>query len=211
MTFTSTQKRVLGFVAEFQAEHGRTPTGPEIADQFGYNAVRSVYQHLRLIEKKGYLSVVQPGSRKPLQIHLTDKARRLLQMAWPQSGRIPAGPVTEVGVDVDRSIEELRDLLPMVRAGDFFLTVEGDSMANAGLKAGMTLLVRPRHRVQPGTICAVWVDGDGGTLKRVFPEGDMVRLVPKNENYEPAEYPPDRIQVQGALVASIDIRTFGRH
>jgi SOS-response transcriptional repressor LexA len=60
--------------------------------------------------------------------------------------------------------------------------------------------------VRQGDICAVWVEGSGGTLKRVFREGATVRLVPENDAYEEAKHPADQVRVQGRLMAAV--RTF---
>ncbi|MEX0601028.1 MAG: transcriptional repressor LexA [Rhodothermales bacterium] len=200
---TKTQRRIFDFLVAFQETYGRTPTGPEIADEFGYDDHSTAYQHLRAIARKGYLDVVQVGRRRPLRVTLTEKAECLLMRGWPLLGSIPAGPVSSVlGEDAER-MEGVEDLFPMIRKGDYFLKVEGDSMVDAGLEEGMTVLMRPVTDVRPGTICAVWVDGEGGTLKRVYPEGDEIRLVPENDTYEEAAYAADRVRVQGMLLAAL--------
>lgn len=205
---TAVQKSVLSFVIEFQKTVGRAPNGPEIADHFGYRAIQTAYQHLRHIAKKGYLRIEQPGTRKPLRITITDKAHRRMGEGWPVFGRIPAGPVDERGSDAEERVESLRDFLPMIRPDDFFLTVEGDSMKDAGLTEGMRLLMRPTDRIQAGDICAVYIRGDGGTLKRVYDRGDAVELRPANEAYEARRYPHDRVEIQGVLIATVAIQAF---
>jgi len=209
---TDRQEEVLQFVLSFRKDRGRTPTGPEIARHFGYQDPSSAYQHLRLIEKKGYLEIIQPKKRGSLQIIPTDAAERAVQMDWPAFGAIPAGPVSEVAPDDAASVSAVEDLLPMIHPGDYFLTVSGDSMKEAGLTEGMTLLMRPTEApaddVTPGDICAVWVEGDGGTLKRVFFENGCVRLVPENEEYDERTYPVERVQIQGILVAALSILRF---
>jgi repressor LexA len=207
---TQIQQRIFDFLLSFQKEHGRTPSGPEITDEFGYRDHSTVYQHLRAIANKGYLDVVQAGRRKPLRIMLTEKAERMLGRGWPLFGSIPAGPVSAVlAEDVER-IEGIEDLFPMIRNGDYFLTVEGDSMIGAGLEPGMTLLMRPfsdGFSIKPGAICAVWVEGEGGTLKRVYPEGEMVRLLPENDRHPERSYPADQVRLQGSLVAAFWVKT----
>lgn len=207
---TAVQKRVLLFVIDFQKTYDRAPNGPEIADHFGYRATQTAYQHLRHIAKKGYLCIDQPGTRKPLRITLTEKAERRMGKGWPVFGRIPAGPVDERGSDAEARVESLRDFLPMIRPDDFFLTVEGDSMKDAGLTQGMRLLMRPTDRIQAGDICAVYIHGDGGTLKRVYERGDAVELCPANDAYESRRYPHDRVEIQGVLIAAIAIQAFHR-
>lgn len=206
---TSKQREILEFVVWYREEHGRPPSGPEIADRFGYSDPHTAYEHLRRIEKKGFLEVNQPSKRAVLNIKPTEKTRRLLLSGLPVLGAIPAGPVSEAGTEVQAStIESLGDLLPMMKRDDYLLDVDGNSMEDVGIEEGTTALMRPDEEPSPGDICAVWVDGEGGTLKRVFPQGETIRLVPENDEYEPAEVDADRVRIQGVLVATVDISTF---
>ena len=205
---TSIQRRIFDFLTSFQDANGRTPSGPEIAEEFGYEDPSTVYQHLRAIARKGYLDIEQTGRRRPLRIVLTKKAERLLGRGWPLFGSIPAGPVSTVLAEDVETLEGVEDFFPMIREGDYFLTVEGDSMQGAGLAEGMTVLIRPAADVKPGTICAVWVEGEGGTLKRVYPEGDLVRLVPENARYAAKTFPADQVRLQGCLVAALVVQLY---
>lgn len=207
---TGKQEEILDFIANFQDKAGRTPTGPEIADAFGYGHAATAYEHLRRIEKKGYLEIIQEGRRKPLRLILSDKAKALLQCEWAMYGRIPAGPLSRASDELAQSVTGVEDLLPMVRPDDYFLTVEGDSMVDAGITEGMLLLMRPTDQaaVKSGAICAVHIPGDGGTLKRVFVHDETVRLVAENDTYPDEEYPAERVHIQGVLVAALDIRQF---
>lgn len=202
---TGKQREILDFLVSFQRDYGRTPSGPELADAFDYSDHSTVYQHLRAIARKGYLEIVQSGRRSPLRITITEKSERLLRKGWPLFGTIPAGPVSTVLAEDVRMLEGIADLFPMLREDDYFLTVEGDSMIGAGLEEGMLLLMRPVTRIQPGAICAAWVEGEGGTLKRVYPEGDMIRLVPENERFPEKSYPADQVRIQGRLVAALTV------
>lgn len=208
---TSTQREVLEYLLRYREAHGRTPSGPEIADQFGYSQPKTAYEHLRRIEKKGYLRITQPSTRAPLNVRPTDRALRLLSPGLPLLGAIPAGPVTEVGEEAEEyRVTSLGDLFPMMKSGDYLLRVDGDSMNDAGIREGTIALMRPEVEPSDGDICAVWVDGEGGTLKRVFQEEETVRLVPENDDYAPTVVPAERVRIQGVLVATVDISTFRR-
>jgi SOS-response transcriptional repressor LexA len=54
------------------------------------------------------------------------------------------------------------------------------------------------------------VDGEGGTLKRVFYEGEMIRLLPANPRYEAKSYLADRVRIQGVLIAALAVQRFRR-
>ena len=200
---TSRQREILDFLISFQQDYGRTPTGPEIADAFDYSDHSTVYQHLRAIARKGYLEVVQSGRRSPLRITITPKTERLMKKGWPLFGTIPAGPLSTMLAEDVEMIEGVEDLFPMIREDDYFLTVEGDSMLGAGLEEGMMMLMRPASSIRRGAICAAWVEGEGGTLKRVYPDGGMLRLVPENDRYEEKRYPAEQVRIQGRLVAAL--------
>ena len=193
---TRKQQEVFEYLVSFQERNGRTPTGPEIAAHFGYSDPSPAYQHLQLIEKKGYLRIVRQGRKTPLRITLTSRGEQLIGQHWPMLGQIPAGPLDMALGEEEERVAKVEDLLPMIRPGDYFLRVEGDSMVNAGLEEGMTVLLRPGQSPRQGDICAVWVEGEGGTLKRVYGEKGRVRLVPENDRYEPMTYPADQVQVQ---------------
>lgn len=208
-SLTDTQREILEYLLQYQEENGRTPSGPEIADEFGYSQPRTAYEHLRLIEKKGYLDITQPSKRAALNIRPTEKAKQLFEPGFPVLGSIPAGPVSEVREDLKEDrVSSLTDLVPTMKEGDFFLRVDGDSMKEAGIPEGAMAQIRPEVEPSDGDICAVWVEGDGGTLKRVYQEGETVRLVPENEKYDPQEVFADRVQIQGVLIAMIDVSTF---
>lgn len=208
-SLTDKQREILEYLLQYQEENGRTPTGPEIADEFGYSQPSTAYEHLGLIEKKGYLDIRQPSERAALEIRPTEKAKKLFEPGYPILGSIPAGPVTEVGDDLaEGRVSSLTDLVPTMEEGDYFLRVDGDSMKDAGIPEGAMVQIRPEVEPSDGDICAVWVEGDGGTLKRVFQEGETVRLVPENENYEPREVSADRVQIQGVLIATVDVSIF---
>lgn len=206
---TPRQRQILAFLHAHLERHGRTPSGPEIARRFGFSQPATAYQHLRQIAAKGYLRLEQTGRNRLLRIALLEPARRLLEPAWPRLGTIPAGPLTPFADAPPEGFETVRtltDLLPELRPGDFFLDVDGDSMLEAGLEPGMTAVLRPGLPERPGAICAVWVDGEGGTLKRVYDHGATVELVPENPRYEARTYPAERVRIQGVLVTALAIR-----
>jgi repressor LexA len=208
---TSRQREILEYLVEFRDRMGRTPTGPEIATRFRFKDPSPAYQHLHLMEKKGYVELVRTGQGKPLGIRLTDMAQRLFSSSWALLGTIPAGPLSEVLADESVTrIDRLDDLIPDLQPGDFFLSVSGDSMIEAGLTPGQYVVIRPEITPKYGDICAVWVEGEGSTLKQVFLEDGLVRLQPANSAYRARTYPADIVRIQGVLVAALSIEKFRR-
>jgi len=127
-------------------------------------------------------------------------------MAYMNLGTISAGMPTEPFGDTGGWQLRIEDLVPEIADGDFFLTVEGDSMIGAGLEHGQYLVMRPNVPPQEGDVCAVWVEGYGSTLKKVYREGDVVRLVPANPDYDQIIVPAERVRIQGVLIAALAIR-----
>jgi repressor LexA len=205
---TVRQREVLDYIVSFQEDTGRAPTGPEIATHFGFKDHSSAYQHIKLLEKKGYVEFLQMGRGRPAGIRLGPAAEQMFEPTWPVLGAIPAGPLAEVLVEGNRKVRHLQDLIPDLQPGDYFLVVSGDSMIEAGLQSGSYVIVRPKLQPRQGDICAVWVDGEGGTLKTVFFENDMVKLCPANRAYQPKTYNADQVRIQGVLVASFAVQSF---
>lgn len=81
----------------------------------------------------------------------------------------------------------------------FFLIVKGDSMIEEGIREGMRVLVRKQRTCQHGKIGVVVVNGDEGTLKRVYYEDDNVILQAANRNIPPRVYPIDEVMIQGQV------------
>jgi len=199
------QRAVLRFIFEFAEQFGRCPTGPEIARQFELKSVTGGYQFLDALERKGYLDKGYIGERA-ISIRLTEQTRRLFAPSWPVIGEIPASPVSELFEEPISQIQDLVDLLPMIKEGDFFLIVRGDSMIGDGIQPGQLILVRPNVRPQPDDICAIFIQGRGGTLKRLIYQDDEIRLIASNPQYPDMIFPANEVVVQGVVVASIQIR-----
>jgi repressor LexA len=206
---TGRQKEILEYIASFQKRAGRTPTGPEIANHFRFSDPSSAYQHLRLMEKKNFVELVRAGRGRPIGIRLTELAERMFSPSWSVLGSIPAGPMADLS-ETTHYIHKLEDLIPDLQAGDFFLSVSGDSMIEAGLQPGQYVIIRPGAMPASGDICAVWVDGKGGTLKRIYFEDDLIHLIPANSAYRAEVYPVDVVRIQGVLVVALSIESFRR-
>lgn len=156
-SLTKTQRQILEYLLQYREENGRTPSGPGIANEFGYSQPRTAYEHLRRIEDKGYLDITQPSKRAPLNVRPTDKAEKLFEPGFPILGSIPAGPISEAGEELEEGrVSSLSDLVPTMRDGDYFLRVDGDSMEGAGIPEGAMVQIRPEIEPSDGDICAVW-------------------------------------------------------
>jgi repressor LexA len=116
----------------------------------------------------------------------------------PLYGRIAAGLPIEALRDSGASVE-----VPaaMLAGGDHYaLEVAGDSMIEAGILDGDTVIIRRSDTAENGAIVVALVDEQEVTLKRLRRRGNSVALEPANRNYETRIFGPDRVRVQGRLV-----------
>jgi repressor LexA len=117
----------------------------------------------------------------------------------PLYGRIAAGQAIEALRDDGVHIE-----VPMAMLGNgdhFALEVAGDSMVDAGILDGDTVIIRKGETAETGQIIVALIDETEVTLKRLRRRGNSIALEPANARYETRLLPPDRVKVQGRLVA----------
>lgn len=203
------QAELLGAIREAVQRTGTAPNGRELARRMGLGNVAAVYVHLRKLEAAGLLRLTSGGRGVPLQIEVTEtgyghgRAR-----PWPRFGTIPAGPITDAFAQADDFVATLPDLVPQMRPGDYLLVVEGYSMVGAGLHPGTTLVVRPGVEPTERDVCAVYVEGEGVTLKHVAREGGVVRLIPANPDFSETRVPAVAVRIQGVVVAAVAVQLY---
>jgi repressor LexA len=172
---TARQREVLTFFEDRQRQTGFVPTLQETAKHFGFRSPNAVRQHLRLIEKKGFVHRVPGRSRGLVVRHNSRSDADLVRV--PLLGRIPAGNPT-LAVEDTEAMLTLPTLL-FKKNGLFALRVHGSSMIGAGIFDGDIAVLDTTSDVKDGMIAAVLIEEET-TLKRFYrrPEG----LLLKSEN-----------------------------
>ncbi|MEK9671594.1 MAG: transcriptional repressor LexA [Rhodospirillaceae bacterium] len=119
-------------------------------------------------------------------------------MALPLFGRIAAGTPIEALRDHSNMI----NVPPSMLGGGehYALEVDGDSMIDAGIQDGDTVIIQRVETAENGTIVVALVDGSEVTLKRIRRKGDSIALEPANKDFKTRIFGPDQVQVQGRLV-----------
>lgn len=119
----------------------------------------------------------------------------------PLYGRIAAG----TPIEALRDTSTYADVPPsLITGGEHYaLEVDGDSMVDAGILDGDTVIIRRCDTAENGAIVVALVDGQEVTLKRLRKKGNTIALEPANKAYETRIFGPDRVQVQGRLVGLI--------
>jgi repressor LexA len=179
------QKMILDYITKEVMEKGYPPSVREIGEAVGLASSSTVHGHLARLEKKGY---IRRDPTKPRAIELLHIRREPEQntetVRVPLVGKVTAGePIT--------AVENIEDYYPLPRrlVGDdqtvFLLSVQGDSMINAGILDGDYVVVRQQPTAENGDIVVAMTPDGEATVKRFFREKDHVRLQPENDRLEP--------------------------
>jgi len=173
-TLTARQAEILELIRGYVAEEGCPPTRAEIADTLGFRSPNAAEDHLRALERKGYIELV-PGASRGIRLLEED-------YGLPVVGRVAAGePIL-----AEQNIEDYCQVEPdTFRPGaDFLLRVRGDSMRDIGILDGDLLAVHRTAHAENGQVVVARL-GDEVTVKRFRQRGAVVRLMPENPDYEP--------------------------
>lgn len=183
---TPRQRDVLDYLSARHEQSGLCPTYREIGRALGINSTNGVSDHIKALERKGYIERMG-GRGASRSIRLTDRVASSMSgdgtLGVPVVGRVAAGSLHAAVEDTQGTLRVDQTLLP--RSGDVFaLSVHGDSMIDDGIHDGDTLFVQRCTSLRKGEIGVVLVDGET-TVKRVYPERGGLRLQPSNPDMEP--------------------------
>ncbi len=197
---TARQKQVLENIHRFIADHGYPPTVREIASSQGFSSPRAAGDHLKALQKKGYIS----RNSFPRSIRLTPKAlgtsglsKKEGVLKVPLLGRIAAGLPMMAEQNIDTYLDLPPD--PKNRKVDFALRVSGDSMTGDHIKDGDIILVRAQDTAENGDIVVALMH-DQATVKRLHRTEGSIQLRPSNPSYEPIKVSGD-IKIQGKVLS----------
>lgn len=194
------QQAILSYIQKEVYAKGYPPSVREIGEAVGLASSSTVHGHLNRLEKKGYIrrDPTKPRAIEILDQNPTTKKRDTVMV--PLIGKVTAGePIT--------AIENIEDYFPLpnrIAGGDqttFLLSVQGDSMINAGIMDGDYVVVRQQHTADNGEIVVAMTDDGEATVKRFFNEGDHIRLQPENDRLEPLRLP--HVTILGKVVSLI--------
>jgi repressor LexA len=146
-------------------------------------------------------SVIQGGRSQSRPLAAAQPLGDGDSVTLPLYGRIAAGTPIEALRDQSSFVDVPQNLLG--RGEHYALEVDGDSMVEAGILDGDTVIIERSEQAENGAIVVALVDREEVTLKRLRRRGGAIALEPANKNYEPRVFPPDRIQVQGRLIGLI--------
>jgi repressor LexA len=205
MALTRRQKQVYDFISNFVDTHGYSPSFEEIAEGLGLSSLATVHKHITNLEQKELLRRDYNRSRsidllKPRglmkQSLAVAAAAAAESMSLPLLGRIAAGQPLEA-VENPESIS----LADFTRSKEVYvLQVKGESMQDEHILDGDYVLVEKANSARDGEIVVALVGGSDATLKRIYVEGNKVRLQPSNAAMQPIIVPAASVQVQGRVI-----------
>ena len=227
---TKKQHELLVFIEQRLNVNGVSPSYDEMKDALGLASKSGIHRLITGLEERGFIrrlphraraleilrhpedlaGEVKPASEGGFDAKVIHGDFKLTGSEQPETtetqdiplyGRIAAGTPIEAMRDPSNSI----GIPPsMLGTGDHYaLEVDGDSMIEAGIHDGDTVLIRHTERAENGTIVVAIVDNEEVTLKRLRRKGQSIALEPANKEYETRIFGPDRVKVQGQLVGLI--------
>jgi repressor LexA len=207
MALTRRQKQVYDFISGFVDNHGYSPSFEEIAEGLGLSSLATVHKHITNLEQKELLrrdynrsrsiDLLKPrGAMKQSLAVAAAAAAAGNGMTLPLMGRIAAGRPLEA-MENPESIS----LADFTRSKDVYvLQVKGESMQDEHIVDGDYVLVEKTNVARDGEIVVALVNGSDATLKRIYVEGNKIRLQPSNAAMQPIIVPGATVLVQGRVI-----------
>lgn len=220
---TKKQHELLHFINRRLADDGIPPSFDEMKAALGLRSKSGIHRLITGLEERGFIRRM-PHRARALEVVRLPKPAPEAPVAKPpkgqfkpsviQGGLAPAAPAQAVELPLygriaaGLPIEALADpstFIPvpqdLLGSGDHYaLEIAGDSMINAGILDGDTVIIRRGERAENGQIVVALVNDEEATLKRWRLKGNKVALEPCNPDHETRIFPAEQVKVQGQLV-----------
>lgn len=227
---TKKQHELLMFIHERMKESGIPPSFDEMKDALDLASKSGIHRLITALEERGFIRRLPNRARALEVLKLPDSMNPSLggkksrfepsviegtlgkvastparsnddyarPISIPVMGRIAAGTPIEA---IQTHTHTIAVPPEMLGAGEHYaLEVRGDSMIDAGIFDGDTVIIKKQITASTGEIIVALVDDEEATLKRLRRKGNTIALEAANPAYETRIFPPDRVQVQGRLV-----------
>lgn len=230
---TRKQQELLLFIHERMKESGIPPSFDEMKDALDLASKSGIHRLITALEERGFIRRLPNRARALEVIKLPEAYTPSLQprrgfspsviegslgkapeppkapvpanddasVSVPVMGRIAAGvPISAI----QNNTHEIAVPSQMLGGGEHYaLEVKGDSMIDAGILDGDTVIIRNTSNASPGEIVVALIDDEEATLKRFRRKGASIALEAANPAYETRIFGPDRVKIQGKLVGLI--------
>jgi len=214
---TEKQHQLLSFLIEHQAEHDISPSFDEMREAVGLASKSGIHRLISGLQERGYIRKLanraraieilrHPGAATPPESNVISPAfgasgKGSASVELPLLGRIAAGTPIEALSDPTSymSVPEA-----LVSGGDHFaLEIVGDSMIEAGIHEGDTVIIKRTDNANSGDIVVALVEEHEATLKTLRKEPGRIALEAANPRYETRYFETDQVRIQGRLTGLI--------
>ena len=192
---TSKQKEILEFMKNEILSKGYPPAVREICEAVKLKSTSSVHSHLETLEKNGY---IRRDPAKPRAIEIVDDNFNLTRreiVNVPIVGTVTAGQPILAVENIESYFPIPMDYMPNQET--FMLKVKGESMINAGIFDGDTILVQKQSHAKNGDFVVALIE-DSVTVKTFYKEKDYYRLQPENDYMDPIIVP--EVEILGKVI-----------
>lgn len=183
-TSETKQLEILQYIYDTVDHRGFPPTVREICAAVGLSSTSTVHGHLSRLERKGLLI---KDATKPRALEITAEGKKELGI---KPTTIPIVGVVAAGQPI-LAVEDIEDYFPLPpdlknNAGELFmLKIHGNSMINAGILNGDSVIVKKQSTANNGEIVVAMTEENEATIKRFFKENGHYRLQPENDSMSP--------------------------
>ena len=218
---TKKQKNLLLFINKKLRSSGISPSYEEMKESLNLKSKSGIHRLISALEERGFIRRLPHKARASEVIKLPETASandiyntfspsvikggldqkkpNNKDIEIPVLGKIAAGTPVEA---IQNEIARIPLPGNLERNGEYFgLRVQGDSMIEAGINEGDTVIVKKTNIADNGKIVIALIDDHEAMLKRIRRKGKTVALESANKNYETKIFGPDRVKVQGILVS----------
>jgi repressor LexA len=217
---TKKQKNLLLFINKKLRSSGVSPSYEEMKESLNLKSKSGIHRLISALEERGFIKRLAHKARALEVIKLPETAsandiynsfspsvikggldEKPLsdELEVPVLGKIAAGTPVEA---IQNEVSRIPLPSNLEKNGDYFgLKVQGDSMIEAGINEGDTVIIRRTDTADNGKIVVALIDEHEAMLKRIRKKGKVIALESANKNYETKIFGPDRVKVQGVLVS----------
>ena len=218
---TKKQKNLLLFINKKLRASGISPSYEEMKQSLNLKSKSGIHRLISALEERGFIRRLPHKARALEVIKLPETASandiynsfspsvikggldnensNVEDSEIPVLGKIAAGTPVEA---IQNEISRIPLPANMEKNGEYFgLKVQGDSMIEAGISEGDTVIVKKTDTADNGKIVVALIDDHEAMLKRIRRKGKTIALESANRNYETKIFGPDRVKVQGVLVS----------
>ena len=218
---TKKQKNLLVFINKKIRSSGISPSYEEMKNSLNLKSKSGIHRLISALEERGFIRRLPHKARalEVLKLPETASANDIYNSFSPSVikggldennsttednqipilGKIAAGSPVEA---IQNEISRIPLPVSLNKNDNFFgLKIQGDSMIEAGINDGDTVIIKKTDKADNGQIVVALIDNYEAMLKRIRRKGKTIALESANKNYETKIFGPDRVKVQGVLVS----------